>query len=213
MSTTLTELAEWVDSVARRTRPDKIHWCTGSAEENTSLINGMLDTGDLLELNQESHPECYLHRSDPDDVARVEHLTYVCTREREARQTPWGGCPNPTPFQRQGFRASPISKPCCRSTNATGWPNSTKSRSTWRTSNPECPMRSPSACASCGLDWKTAKRVVLARARTPPRRPPGRANHPGRPIPPAGLQYLSPAEAARNRLPAVQAAIETPVAR
>ena len=83
MSTNLTELAEWVDSVARRTRPDKIHWCTGSAEENTSLINGMLDTGDLLELNQETHPECYLHRSDPDDVARVEHLTYVCTRERD----------------------------------------------------------------------------------------------------------------------------------
>jgi len=83
MSTSLTELAEWVDSVAERTRPERVHWCTGSAEENTSLINQMLDCEQLLELNQDTHPECYLHRSDPDDVARVEHLTYVCTTERE----------------------------------------------------------------------------------------------------------------------------------
>lgn len=83
MSTQLTELSEWVDSVARRTRPDTIHWCTGSAEENTSLVNRMLDTGELLELNQETHPECYLHRSDPNDVARVEHLTFVCTPRRD----------------------------------------------------------------------------------------------------------------------------------
>ncbi|MEX0915099.1 MAG: phosphoenolpyruvate carboxykinase (GTP) [Wenzhouxiangellaceae bacterium] len=83
MSTELTELADWVDSVAGRTRSARIHWCTGSAEENTALINEMLDTGDLIELNQETHPECYLHRSDPDDVARVEHLTFVCTRNRD----------------------------------------------------------------------------------------------------------------------------------
>jgi len=84
MSTKLTELADWVDSVASRTRPAEIHWCTGSAEENASLVNGMLDSGDLLELNPDTHPECYLHRSDPDDVARVEHLTFVCTVERDA---------------------------------------------------------------------------------------------------------------------------------
>ena len=83
MSTKLTELAEWVDSVARRTRPETIHWCTGTGEENAALVNRMLDTGDLLELDPESHPECYLHRSDPDDVARVEHLTYVCTTRRD----------------------------------------------------------------------------------------------------------------------------------
>jgi len=83
MSTKLTELADWVDEVARLTLPAKIHWCDGSAEENTELVNGMLDTGDLLELDQKSHPACYLHRSDPDDVARVEHLTYVCTTDRD----------------------------------------------------------------------------------------------------------------------------------
>ena len=85
MTTKLTELAEWVDAVARQTRPAEIHWCTGSAEENTQLVNGMLEREELLELNQETHPECYLHRSDPGDVARVEHLTYVCTPdERDA---------------------------------------------------------------------------------------------------------------------------------
>ncbi len=83
MTTKLEHLAEWVEDVAARTRPEKIHWCTGTAEENAALINFMLDTGELLELNQETHPECYLHRSDPDDVARVEHLTYVCTTQRD----------------------------------------------------------------------------------------------------------------------------------
>ena len=70
MTTKLTELAEWVDAVARQTRPAEIHWCTGSAEENTQLVNGMLEREELLELNQETHPECYLHRSDPGDVTR-----------------------------------------------------------------------------------------------------------------------------------------------
>jgi len=84
MTTSLSTLAEWVESVARLTRPDNIHWCTGSGEENTALINRMLESGDLLELNPDTHPGCFLHRSDPDDVARVEHLTYVCTRERDA---------------------------------------------------------------------------------------------------------------------------------
>ncbi|HEX5952127.1 MAG TPA: phosphoenolpyruvate carboxykinase (GTP), partial [Rhodanobacteraceae bacterium] len=43
----------------------------------------MLETGDLVELNQETHPRCYLHRSDPKDVARVEKLTIICTESRD----------------------------------------------------------------------------------------------------------------------------------
>jgi phosphoenolpyruvate carboxykinase (GTP) len=83
MSTTLASLAEWVESVARLTQPERIHWCDGSPEEDAQLRQQMLATGDLIELNQETHPNCYLHRSHPSDVARVEHLTFVCTRERE----------------------------------------------------------------------------------------------------------------------------------
>lgn len=77
------ELATWIDQVAALTQPETIHWCDGSDEENESLINAMLESGDLQTLNKESHPNCYLHLSDPDDVARVEHLTFVCTPEKD----------------------------------------------------------------------------------------------------------------------------------
>jgi len=76
-------LKSWVEEVAKLTQPDRIHWCTGSDAENSKLIDAMLATGDLIKLNPTTHPNCYLHRSNPSDVARVEHLTFVCTRNRE----------------------------------------------------------------------------------------------------------------------------------
>ncbi|MDH4106757.1 MAG: phosphoenolpyruvate carboxykinase (GTP) [Gammaproteobacteria bacterium] len=82
MTTSLAALQAWVDSVAKLTQPENIHWCNGSDAENKRLINEMLRTGDLLELNPKTYPNCYLHRSHPSDVARVEHLTFVCTREQ-----------------------------------------------------------------------------------------------------------------------------------
>ncbi|MDX1480724.1 MAG: phosphoenolpyruvate carboxykinase (GTP) [Woeseiaceae bacterium] len=83
MTSTLSALQDWVDSVAAMTRPAAIHWCDGSDEEYEALIGQMLASGDLLTLNAESYPRCYLHRSDPSDVARVEHLTFVCTTDRD----------------------------------------------------------------------------------------------------------------------------------
>ena len=83
MTTTNAALRDWVADVATLTRPDRIQWCDGSQSERDALIELMLARGDLITLNQETHPNCYLHRSDPSDVARVEHLTYVCTRNRE----------------------------------------------------------------------------------------------------------------------------------
>ncbi len=79
MSTSLPELAKWVEDVASMTRPQTIVWCDGSEQEYQSLVDLMKANGDLKELNQETHPGCYLHQSDPSDVARVEHLTFVCT--------------------------------------------------------------------------------------------------------------------------------------
>ena len=76
-------LEQWVEEVSALTRPDNIHWCTGSADENQQIISGMLETGEFIELNQQTNPGCYLHRSDPSDVARVEHLTFICTSNRE----------------------------------------------------------------------------------------------------------------------------------
>jgi phosphoenolpyruvate carboxykinase (GTP) len=83
MSTSNAALKAWVQEVAQLTQPDQIHWCTGSQSENDALIKQMLGTGDLISLNQKTHPNCYLHRSHPSDVARVEHLTFVCTRTKE----------------------------------------------------------------------------------------------------------------------------------
>ncbi len=83
MTSKLAALNEWVDQVASQTRADRIHWCDGSNDENRRLIGQMLETGDLQALNPDTHPDCYLHLSDPDDVARVEHLTYVCTSREE----------------------------------------------------------------------------------------------------------------------------------
>ena len=72
-------LQQWIEEVSDLTQPDNIHWCTGSAEENQQFEKTMLATGEFIELNQETHPGCYLHRSDQTDVARVEHLTFICT--------------------------------------------------------------------------------------------------------------------------------------
>jgi phosphoenolpyruvate carboxykinase (GTP) len=83
MPSKLDSLNRWVDDVAKRTRPDHIHWCDGSDAEYQHLVDGMLKTGDLVELNQQTHPRCYLHRSDPRDVARVEKLTVICTRNKD----------------------------------------------------------------------------------------------------------------------------------
>ena len=83
MPSKLDSLNRWVDDVAARTKPDRIHWCDGSDAEYKQLVDEMLKTGDLIELNQQTHPRCYLHRSDPKDVARVEKLTVICTKDRD----------------------------------------------------------------------------------------------------------------------------------
>ncbi|MEZ0472323.1 phosphoenolpyruvate carboxykinase (GTP) [Luteimonas salinilitoris] len=79
----LEALNRWVEEVAALTRPERIHWCDGSQAEYDALLARMQADGTLSPLNRETHPNCWLHRSDPDDVARVEHLTFVCTRERD----------------------------------------------------------------------------------------------------------------------------------
>jgi phosphoenolpyruvate carboxykinase (GTP) len=83
MTTRNEALRKWVDSITTLTTPDKVHWCDGSESEYQALIRLMLQRGDLIALNQSSYPNCYLHRSDPTDVARVEHLTFVCTPDRD----------------------------------------------------------------------------------------------------------------------------------
>ena len=78
-----TPLEQWVNETARMTRPQHLVWCDGSQAEYDGLIERMLDDGTLMRLNQEAYPGCYLHRSHPSDVARTEHLTFICSRERD----------------------------------------------------------------------------------------------------------------------------------
>ncbi len=83
MSTSLESLQQWINDVSELTQPDSIQWCDGSDEQQQALIELMLSDGTLKALNPETHPNCYLHHSDPQDVARVEHLTFVCTSDED----------------------------------------------------------------------------------------------------------------------------------
>ncbi|QOW23259.1 phosphoenolpyruvate carboxykinase (GTP) [Novilysobacter avium] len=79
----LDSLNEWVAQVAALTRPEAVQWCDGSDAENDALTAAMQADGTLIKLNEKTHPGSWLHRSDPQDVARVEHLTFVCTTDRD----------------------------------------------------------------------------------------------------------------------------------
>jgi phosphoenolpyruvate carboxykinase (GTP) len=85
MTTRNAALKQFVDQSAALTKPDKIHWCDGSQAEYETLIQEMLTTGLMQELDQKTWPGCYYHRSNANDVARVEHLTFICSeQERDA---------------------------------------------------------------------------------------------------------------------------------
>jgi len=84
-----TPLEKWVNEQAKLAKPDKIYWCDGSDEEARRLIEiGMKEekiSGNPVfqELNQKIWPNAYFHRSHPTDVARTEHLTYVCHSDKD----------------------------------------------------------------------------------------------------------------------------------
>ncbi len=76
-------VSEWVDSVRELTQPSEVHWCEGTRSEREALTAQLVREGQLQRLDAEAFPDCYLYRSDPGDVARVEHLTYICTRAED----------------------------------------------------------------------------------------------------------------------------------
>jgi phosphoenolpyruvate carboxykinase (GTP) len=77
------QVTDWVESVRNLTQPASVYWCEGSADEIERLTAQLQASGELSELNQQQFPGCNLARSNPSDVARVEHLTFVCTRNKE----------------------------------------------------------------------------------------------------------------------------------
>jgi phosphoenolpyruvate carboxykinase (GTP) len=76
-------IKEWVDEISKLTTPARVVWCDGSEQEKAQLIKECVASRELIELNQQKLPGCYLHRSASHDVARTEHLTFVCTKEKD----------------------------------------------------------------------------------------------------------------------------------
>src|SRR5260370_15684112 len=76
-------ISQWVTDAAKLTGAARIVWCDGSEDEKGRLTREAITQQILIPLNPDKRPGCYLHRSNPNDVARSEHLTFVCTPTRE----------------------------------------------------------------------------------------------------------------------------------
>lgn len=73
----------WVAEMVALCKPDHVHWCDGSNAERQSLTSEAVAKGILIQLNPDKLPGCYYHRSNPNDVARVEQSTFICTKDQE----------------------------------------------------------------------------------------------------------------------------------
>ena len=83
MMTNNQNVLKWVDEMSALTKPDKIVWIDGSEEQLAELRAEAIATGEMIKLNEEKLPGCLYHRTKPNDVARVEDRTFICSRTKE----------------------------------------------------------------------------------------------------------------------------------
>jgi phosphoenolpyruvate carboxykinase (GTP) len=83
MMTKNKKLIDWVNEWAAWCEPTNVQWCDGSEEENQRLLDGMVASGMATKLNEEKRPGSYAFNSDPNDVARVENRTFICSTKKE----------------------------------------------------------------------------------------------------------------------------------
>jgi len=76
------KLIAWINKMARMCEPEEIIWIDGSIEQKSKLQKESITDGELIPLNQEKLPDCFLHRTSHDDVARTEQLTFICTKRK-----------------------------------------------------------------------------------------------------------------------------------
>ncbi len=83
MTTTNKTVLAWLEEIKKLTNPDNVVWIDGSEEQADALRAEAVSTGEMIKLNEEKLPGCYLHRTKPNDVARVENRTFICSRKEE----------------------------------------------------------------------------------------------------------------------------------
>jgi len=78
-----TTVLKWLEEMKELLQPTNVMWIDGSEEQLEALRAEACSTGEMIKLNEEKLPGCYLHRTKPNDVARVEDRTFICTAEKE----------------------------------------------------------------------------------------------------------------------------------
>jgi phosphoenolpyruvate carboxykinase (GTP) len=92
--TTNKKLIAWVDEIAALCQPDEVYWCNGSEREKNKMNKMLVDSGAFIPLNPEKRPNSFLAQSNPADVARMEHRTFICS-EKEIDAGPTNNWVNP----------------------------------------------------------------------------------------------------------------------